>query len=737
MNIHFIENINLSVRAYNCLKKAGVNTIEEMAMIDLSTLRNCGRITIKEIESKIQQLMDDGMYSQEFVDQYLAKNKENFIDTLPLSVRSKNILRNLNVTNENELLDLNYSVLEETRNAGRRSIEEIITFIQNNRSTLEKEAAVKGNIVYKAPINDIPNFCGNILIKDIPMNDNLKEIFEAKKIFTIMDLLLNKLDLEEPIKLLYNAVYDYFYQMAYGPLMLTVSPDLADLYVNLPFDLLNLKNNYYIKIKDLIEYIINNFGEFDLEDKLNSKLFLHWINSFDIVDKKKYFVEKLNLTDKEFKILALRGTRTLEEVGQTYNVSRERIRQIEAKAIKKINNNYKYIPFKFLDNKKLYYVSELDDFYSLLLYIDSLRDDRCYVFIKNDLGSYYLPLFFVDKLNEFVHNNILMLEANGYLAIEMDDWQDLDMLQKVTSYLNYNINNNLLTKKLNKRQQVKYAMKHLNRPIGISNMDDQIELVNVLKKYFGSDYETGRALEALISEVGVRVDSGKYAASDNIEPLSTDTIQKIVDYIKKREIINSRDLFIEFGDELNEHNLNNETILYRYLKDLQLDGLYFHGVSGVITSNPELCGWGDLAIRIMKKEHKPINKLSFILDYSITEPVYYSLPINYKDIIFWSNKEIYLKSLLSMPNDVREELIQFIKEKQIVKFDEIRAIINRLDINLLTLNNVKSNDNLYNYLCNFLAEDFEIDKGNEEVRYRSKKKTIIEEKYEKSKELTL
>ncbi len=60
---------------------------------------------------------------------------------------------------------------------------------------------------------------------------------------------------------------------------------------------------------------------------------------------KEQLVEVLGtLTDREQKVLELRfglidgRTRTLEEVGKTFNVTRERIRQIEAKALRKLRN---------------------------------------------------------------------------------------------------------------------------------------------------------------------------------------------------------------------------------------------------------------------------------------------------------------------------------------------------------------------------------------------------------------
>ena len=60
---------------------------------------------------------------------------------------------------------------------------------------------------------------------------------------------------------------------------------------------------------------------------------------------KEQLAEVLNtLTDREKKVLVLRfgledgRARTLEEVGKEFNVTRERIRQIEAKALRKLRH---------------------------------------------------------------------------------------------------------------------------------------------------------------------------------------------------------------------------------------------------------------------------------------------------------------------------------------------------------------------------------------------------------------
>jgi len=62
-------------------------------------------------------------------------------------------------------------------------------------------------------------------------------------------------------------------------------------------------------------------------------------------------INRSQLRPREAKVIAMRfglaGHRdhTLEEVGQQFGVTRERIRQIEAKALRKLRNNKKLLSF--------------------------------------------------------------------------------------------------------------------------------------------------------------------------------------------------------------------------------------------------------------------------------------------------------------------------------------------------------------------------------------------------------
>ena len=54
-----IDELELSVRSYNCLKRAGINTVEELCNKtpdDMMKVRNLGRKSLEEVLGKLQEL---------------------------------------------------------------------------------------------------------------------------------------------------------------------------------------------------------------------------------------------------------------------------------------------------------------------------------------------------------------------------------------------------------------------------------------------------------------------------------------------------------------------------------------------------------------------------------------------------------------------------------------------------------------------------------------------------------
>ena len=54
-----IDELELSVRSYNCLKRAGINTVAELcdkSPDDMMKVRNLGRKSMEEVEQKLSEL---------------------------------------------------------------------------------------------------------------------------------------------------------------------------------------------------------------------------------------------------------------------------------------------------------------------------------------------------------------------------------------------------------------------------------------------------------------------------------------------------------------------------------------------------------------------------------------------------------------------------------------------------------------------------------------------------------
>ena len=54
-----VEELDLSVRSYNCLKRANINTVEELTQRtaeDMMKVRNLGKKSLEEVERKLAEL---------------------------------------------------------------------------------------------------------------------------------------------------------------------------------------------------------------------------------------------------------------------------------------------------------------------------------------------------------------------------------------------------------------------------------------------------------------------------------------------------------------------------------------------------------------------------------------------------------------------------------------------------------------------------------------------------------
>ena len=138
-----LEELDFSVRSYNCLKKgAGINDLSELlekfeSLKDLKRVRNMGRKSLDEIIDKVHSLgykfkfeiePEQKQEETEPKDISLLALDEIAISDLGLSVRSYNCLNRAGINDLSELLEKyeSFEDLMKVRNLGRKSLDEII-----------------------------------------------------------------------------------------------------------------------------------------------------------------------------------------------------------------------------------------------------------------------------------------------------------------------------------------------------------------------------------------------------------------------------------------------------------------------------------------------------------------------------------------------------------------------------------------------------------------------------------
>lgn len=727
-----VEELSLSKKAKEVLRKSNIKDICSLA-IAINTpecLNKCNAENLMELKKVVNDLKVRGYYSNEFVEEYL---NSNFVDSLELSVRAKNTLKQMKIINPSELFDINLNDFK--KNTKKNIAYEIINFINDKKTDFMYDP----NYNYKYPIKKINNLCGNTKIELLLNICNCQKYFD-NNIYNIFDLIIctktpKSLDNKELQE--FHYFKNFFSKLANEHLNTSISNSLLLTYVFIPF---GLDNKYKIfdlvRIDELISTYVNAnyFNSLSLKEQVNIKLYLNWLNSFDISDINEYILDKISLSNKEREIAVLRNSMSLEEIGKKLGLTRERVRQLESKICNKIGTNLAELPFKKILDNEIYYYDCCSETEKILLYVDSVLD-KFYTKIKKENMLVFIKSSIIYDVSNMVEENKTTMKQNGY--IENNYKCSCEALDIAIGYLKLKRHNINIFSNISKTQMVRYAVRKIGRPIKIYNDIDRKLIINKVYQLFGEKLDDSRGLESLIEKTCVRVDSGTYALEDSIISLTNDTFDKIVEYVKKNVIINARDLFVPFGEILLEHNLLNENILYRYLKENLSDILYFSGVSGVISSNRNDTSWGIVIIKCIKEKGTPISKTEIFEKYPITQAVYDNLPINYDDIIKWGKSELFLKSLIYFPEDIKNKFLQLLSKEKIIKFNDIRALLSYLDKGVIYCNQIIDNYSLFSFLNNTIGDKIIINKKNEVVMIKEEKGKEKVRSYSIAEELTI
>lgn len=111
MNNIEIKNLNLSTRAYNCLKKRGINTIEQLEKLtdyDLERIRGMGMSCCVEVRRKLNEFQFDTGRSKTVL-MYTGKDIENIVeDFLAKHFNLESVCLNEKSKSDLERICLNY-----------------------------------------------------------------------------------------------------------------------------------------------------------------------------------------------------------------------------------------------------------------------------------------------------------------------------------------------------------------------------------------------------------------------------------------------------------------------------------------------------------------------------------------------------------------------------------------------------------------------------------------------------
>lgn len=372
----YIENLNLSVRSFNCLKRNNINTVEQLLEVtedDLRTFKHLGTKSLGEIMNVISKIISGDLDFGELdytekktyinvdiklldlivdrdktISSILFRDKDNTykddisIYDMELSVRCVNVLNKIQCTSAAKLLELRIDELNTIRNLGQKSKDEIIDKLKSLIYIVYSDEEIKETGLYEQIINSI--------LKDYNDSSILANLNLIKEnVYTMLKRSTGNIDLTS-CNIEYLLKNDEFLSMIYSnnflnELLKNYTVQLVtDKDTSLSF--LEIRNSLpkHLQYSNVVINLLNNLIEEKKLEKFNGKYRIWYPTVSEYLNNLSNEREKIILTNR------FKG-KTLEEIGSELEVTRERIRQLEIKAIRKMprlrEDDYRFVFEKY------------------------------------------------------------------------------------------------------------------------------------------------------------------------------------------------------------------------------------------------------------------------------------------------------------------------------------------------------------------------------------------------------
>lgn len=422
-----VNSLGLSVRATNALKAMKIETLEQLLKTpieDIAKGKNIGTKTVTEIEGFIVQFKSGNINIDDFAEKESAFTQiehtfsENelmemsqwAITELNLSNRAMNALMRIGCNTIAKLALISEKKLREMKGLGTKTCDEILYELSNwlNDNIVDFNTRETSNGIsiqekeYYMRLSEILNPITQLSwkqLREIVNESCIVDIMEFGNLESIDDSLISKV-----IKLsaFDKAMKKFFLSIA--PSGVTTVETLLE-----AIQSANLEFSYEILCERLLD------GNICVTDRE-----VCYINRFKISEYLENYADKFE--DRSFEILTRRiQGESLQEIGDIFCLSRERIRQILSKTVKKISNIYDdyyrepYEYFKFTKEEFCNAFPECGAYGYEFLFIKYRKGK---VLVSEESVKNYSGLF-SERMNQFWREEIIRKDQKHVTRLEM------------------------------------------------------------------------------------------------------------------------------------------------------------------------------------------------------------------------------------------------------------------------------------------------------------------------------